>query len=243
MEYYEAQDYEYEDLRTSDDMRNFIGDNHAKGRLRKKLKKVTGSKFGRIAAGIMTGGASVIATKKGRADLKKSAKKAGKLAKKVLKGSAFLPLFPFKAVMVKILKGKGKNVSMKTDMLDVANMFYNDIVRKHDKSFEDIDLDTINTTDEHVVGTAIAAVVGGIISFIKAIKKKKAEGKKLTKIEDEVATGTEQVEAQIKSGAKEEAAQQVGAKLLFDRKTQIIVVTVIVVIVIIVIVMRKGLKK
>jgi hypothetical protein len=246
MQYIEVDANQFEETTSFEDMKNLEraanGEDHAKGKLRKKLKKAASSKFGRIAAGILTGGASVAASKKGRADLKKGAKKVGKIAKKVLQASAFLPLFPLKPMLVKILKGKGKNVSMKTDMADLANMFYNTVVRKQDKSFEAIDLDEITSTDEHVIGTAVAAVVGGIISFIKAIKKKKAAGQKLTKIEEDVATGTEQVEKQIKEGAQDEAAQSVGKKLLFDRKTQLIVVGVVVAIIAFVFVVRKKMK-
>lgn len=218
----------FENIQSFNDLET-IGRTDNVTKVGKLLRKVGKSKVLAVA----TGGASKLASKKGRQEVKKVATKVGKA---IVGTSVLLPLQPLRPVMIKGLKKEGIKADNKTQLVDLANLFYKHVVRKQDKSFEEIDL---NNLDDHAVGAALSAVVTGIISFIKNIKKKKAEGKALTKMEEVIASGTEEVETQIETGAKEEVAKQVGSSLLFNKKTQMIIVGVIVVIIIIAVVIAR----
>ena len=144
-------------------------------------------------------------------------------------------------MMVKELNKKGFNLKRRAPIVQVADLFYNNIVRKADKSFEEIDYEMNFRGDDHAAGVAIKAIVDGIISFVKGIKKKKEDGKeKLSKVEESIAVATIQTEKRLKAKAKEETAKEVGKKLLFDKKTQYLIAgAVVMIIVIAVIVVRK----
>jgi hypothetical protein len=174
-------------------------------KLAKKAGIVAGTRmttFGKIA-GVATGGASLVASKAGR----KTAKKIGKI---VVGSTVLLPLQPLKPMMVKALKKQGVSASLKTPLIDVANLFYKNVVRKNNSSFEDIDLNNLDLQDDHVIGAAIGAVVSGIIAFVKGIKKKKASGEKLNLGEELIETETAVIEAQIASKEGEPVTDENG---------------------------------
>jgi hypothetical protein len=149
------------------------------------------------------------------------------------------PLVPLRPVMIVVLSKKGIKANNKTSTADLANLFYENVVRKDNKNLQHID---INELDEDYAVVALSVVVDAIISFIKSIKDKKKAGETLNKTEEVIATGTEMAEKKIEEGAKDEAAKNVGSKLLFDRKTQIVVIGVVIAVVIGVIYFTKHHK-
>jgi hypothetical protein len=178
-------------------------------KLAKKKGIVAGTRmttFGKIA-GVATGGASLLASKAGR----KTAKKIGKA---VIGSTVLLPLQPLRPVMIKGLKKEGVSASIKTPIIDLANLFYKNVVRKNNSSFEEIDLNNLSDYDGDNFAVAISAVVSGIIAFIKGVKKKKASGAPLSKAEETIAEGTEAVEAKIEESAEDEAASQIGETVM-----------------------------
>lgn len=162
--------------------------------------------------------------------VRKVARKTARIAKKIARAAATAPLLPLKGVMVSALKVKGEPAKMSWKIDKVASAFYNKIVRK-DKNFDSYDEIHLDMYDEDNLVAVGAAIVTTIIEFIKNSKNKKARGEKLSPIEEKVVTGTEQVEEKIKQQAQEEASKEVGKKLLFDKKTQMIIIGVILVIV------------
>ncbi|MFA5297627.1 MAG: hypothetical protein WC389_05400 [Lutibacter sp.] len=176
-------------------------------------------RIGHVVAAVSTGGVSLLASKKGRSQLKKAGKVVGKGA--VL--SALLPILPLVPMMRKSLEKKGVKTK-KGQPLETLNLFYKNVVQGKQGNWEAIDL---LETPEDNLAPVIGVVVSAVISFIKALKKKKADGKTLTKTEQVIVDGTEEAEKQIIEKAKEEAAGGVGKKLLFDRKTQMIIIGVV----------------
>jgi hypothetical protein len=207
MESLELNDYDYNNIQGTNDLEMI--DNISKRRKKKLEKKIAAGKFkgkklarkkaiasgkkmtlfGKIA-GVATGGASLMASKAGRAAAKKGVKAIAGM-------TVLLPLQPLRPMMVKRLKKEGVSVSNKTALIDLANLFYNKVVRKKDSSFEEIDLNNISDYDDHVVGAAIGAVVSGILAFIKGIKKKKKAGEKLDAGDELIEAGVAVIEKQI----------------------------------------------
>lgn len=170
------------------------------------------------------------AARKARKKVKRTArKKRVSAAKKRIKtkvqkaGSKamFAPLVPLKPVMIKVLNQKGKTVSRKIKMPELAKMFYNEIVVKSEPNFETLDYDF--DFDSFVDPVTISALVSGIVTWIKGLRKKKAEGESLNKVEKTVVDGTEEVEKEIQEQVQKEAARSVGETILYDKKFQIII--------------------
>lgn len=197
----------------------------------KKLRKI-----GRGILAVSTGGISEVATKRGRKDLKKAAKDTGKAIKKIGGIAAFAPLLPLVPMMKKALKKKGKPVP--SGVQNVAKAFYNEIVTKHG-SYEEIHFDSDLDAD-NIISEAIGGIVKGILEFVKGLKKKKQAGDKLSDTEAVIADGTEIVEKKLNEQAQETAATEVGKKILFDRKSQIVIVLIIVAIVGVVLYLRRN---
>jgi hypothetical protein len=178
-----------------------------KGRMRRKLRK------------------SGMSRKQARKTVRKK-----KIIRKKLKGLAsralLAPLVPLKGVMVRALKNKGIAMSKKTPINTLAKEFYNKVVVKHSGgNFEEVHFDE---DLDHVAGATLSAIASAIVTFIKGLKKKKEEGEPLSKTENIVVSGTEAVEQKIQEKAKEEAAKEVGGRILFDRKTQYIIIGVVI---------------
>jgi hypothetical protein len=205
---------------------NKLADSQDNFRLGSKLKKKL-KKAGRGLLAASTGGLSEVATKRGRKDLKKAAKDTGKALKKIGGLAAFAPLLPLVPMMKKTLKKKGKPVPSGVE--NISKAFYNEIVAKHD-NFAPIDYDN-DLDSDHVVTELVGGVIKGILEFVKGLKAKKQAGKTLSATEQDIVNGTEAVEKKLNEQAKDEAATSVGKRILFDRKTQIIIVVVIVAII------------
>jgi|WetSurMetagenome_2_1015567.scaffolds.fasta_scaffold02016_9 hypothetical protein len=218
----------------------------------KFLRKAAKSKVLAVA----TGGVSKLGSKAGRKEVKKAAQKVGKVISEVTATTMLAPLLPLMPLMTKELKKK--KVSFKKTPLGIAEAFYKNVVQKHSKangfdSYDNIEgLDSLmqyglSNFEDNIVEGIVSGLVKGIIEFIKNAKKKKESGQTVSKTEEAVIEATDKViekaTDEIKTGVKEKAAQTVGEKLLFDRKTQLIVVGVVVLIVGIAIYMKTHLKK
>ena len=136
-------------------------------------------------------------------NLKKGFKKVGGALKKVGQAAALAPLLPLKGVMKKALKKKGVNPPSK--LPDLAEAFYNNIVKKshYDTAYFGRSLERDGYNDDHIVGS----IVEGIISFIKTLKKKKEEKKKglpvqFSPVEKEIIEGSEKVLNKIEEKAE-----------------------------------------
>ena len=172
-----------------------------KKRLLKRSKKLTGKKIRKVEK-----------RQKRRKKIKKGLKRVGQAA-------VFAPLIPLKPVMLKALEKKGKRPAKKTPIGEVAKLFYNEIVTHYDDNFEPIEMDF---ELDNIDPVTISSLVSAIVTFIKGLKKKKKAGEPLTKTEDTIVTGTEAVEAHIQSEMDKERAEDLGGKILFDRKFQLI---------------------
>jgi len=132
------------------------------------------------------------------------------------------PLLPFKNKMKSILKSKGVNPPSK--MVDLANVFYKEVVQKAGDAYERravIDLDDYDR--DHVVGTLLPVVVDAVIDFFKMAKDKKDSGGELSRVEEKAAEATEIVEAELDEKMKQEAAETVGENLLYNPKVQLLI--------------------
>lgn len=228
-------DEQFDDIQSVDDlemMDNVSRRARRKARkLRRKSKRKAKRKSKRTARRVKrltkrgkTARAKRVA-KRGAKRVKRVKKRLTKRAKRVeTKGTAaerlaMAPLVPLKPTMVRTLRNKGVAVSRKDSIVKVANLFYNEVVRKSSKFEDEAEIDLFSY-DEDNVAPVISGMVTAIIEFIKGAKKKKDTGSKLTKSEAIVVTGTEVVERKLQEKAKEEAAREVGEKILYDTGTQ-----------------------
>ena len=132
----------------------------------------------------------------------KEAKQAGKFAKKeigtIAGAAALLPLLPLKPMMIKILNKKG--VKRGNTLKDVANAFYNNVIKPHPiakaNTFDYPEHDLDNYTENNIIDVAID-IVEQIISFIKSLKAKAAKGGLLTDIEKDIVGGSDDALAKI----------------------------------------------
>ncbi|MFA7302012.1 MAG: hypothetical protein WC069_06900 [Candidatus Shapirobacteria bacterium] len=269
MESIELNSYDYEQVQGTNDLEMIDNiSKRRKAKLEKKIKagKFSGKKlkrkqgivagtrlttFGKIA-GVATGGASLAASKAGRVQLKKAAKKAGDITKGVAGATVLLPLVPLRPMMIKALNKEGIVATKRTSTVDLANRFYKNIVRKGNPSFEEIDLNNIESYDDNVIGTAIAAVVSGIIAFVKGIKKRKASGEKLNATDELIEAGVAAIESGIAAKEGETVTDEpvdvdgtnnpienLGAKMGVSPMVIYAAIVIIIIVVIMVIVRRK----
>jgi len=126
--------------------------------------------------------------------IKKGAKAVGKAVGKVVKGAVYAPLLPLKGMMKKALKKKG--VSPPSKMPDLAEAFYNNIVKKSnfDSYYHGRTLERDGYNDHFIA----VDVVAGILKYVKDIlqrKKAKKAGQPvaLSPVEEEIAAGSEKV--------------------------------------------------
>jgi len=139
--------------------------------------------------------------------LKKALKNVGKAIVKVAKNTignvALAPLLPFVPAMKKGLKKAGSDVPK--NLPDLAAKFYQVVIQKK-KSFEyDNSLeDKVKSVDPVVT----PMIIGAIVSFIKSLLQKKAEGGALTPEEEEIAGGAEEAADSLTAEASEQVTQQ-----------------------------------
>jgi len=255
MEYLGISQSDYDNIQDFDSLENHLKIGKKLKKLAKgagKVAKKVGKKAFKVSgAGLAVKGVKTVKKKKligkglkavGKAGKKvgkgigKAAKAVGKVVKAVGQEALVAPLIPLRGVMLKSLDSHGHKTSSKTSTMKLANLFYNEVVRKKDSSYEAIDIN--NLEDEHIA-PAVLAIVTGIIDYIKSLKKKKASGEPLTKAEQEIMKQTENVESKIASGqsviddvvAKQEA-QAIGEtvmdvkKDLFEPKTLLIIAVI-----------------
>jgi len=157
---------------------------------------------------------------------RKLRKKLGRAVKRIKtrRKILFTPLIPLTPVLKKGLRRKGIDTKgMK--FYDVVMAFYNSFVVKASKGTYEL-IDAEDFYCDYEADTAlpvVTAIITGIVSFIKSIKKKKASGEPLTPTEKTIATTTEKVEEIIEEKAKEEIAGEIGERILFDTKTQLMI--------------------
>lgn len=145
--------------------------------------------------------------------VQRGVKKAGNVLKSVAGVSVLLPLQPLRPAMMKALKKKGVFVNKKTSLLDVTNRFYNSVVKASGNYDHYADIDTTELPDDHLA-VAIPVIVEAIISFFKKSKQKKDAGEKLSPVEEVAAEGTEIATAKIEKTIKDEAAQEIGERVM-----------------------------
>lgn len=154
---------------------------------------------------------------------------------------AFDRVKPLAPTMKMSLKAKGVTPSSNIEVL--TNQFYNEIVRKDQPN----NFSGQNTLEEiqlfdysrDYADEAVDAMITAVISYIKALRTKKASGEELSEVQKIIVTGTERAEDKIKEAAKTEAANKVGSEILFGGKWVWIVGGVVGVIIIIALIMRR----
>lgn len=186
-----------------------------KGLKLKKVKVVTKPATGTTPAAIIdkqTGKVLVKTTgkkkkkkgvfKKIGSGIKKGAKAVGKAVKKVATAAVYAPLLPLKGIMKKALKKKG--VAAPSKMPDLAEAFYNNIVKKSnfDSYYHGRTLERDGYND-HFIGVE---VVAGILKYVKDIlqrKKAKKAGQPvaLSPVEEEIAAGSDRILSEIENKA------------------------------------------
>lgn len=185
--------------------------------------------------------------KRGRNRIKKGFKKIGGKLKKVanklkksLLSSALLPILPLKGLMVTAIKKKTGQNMRKSFLIDVATTFYNKVVKKGNNfdeiSTSDLENSVLNqyyTVDEfdrahyegaykdHIAPAVVTVIVTSIVSFIKAMKKKrdddKAQNKESHPIVDTIGKGVNTVLNEIqKSTPTEIIVAKTGADATVD---------------------------
>ena len=211
MEALNVTEEQFESFEGINDFENFEDNISKRRRARKKKKK---------AKRLVRKKKRVARRKKIVKRVKKTARKVGRTAKRVAKkvgGAAkrvaFAPLLPLKAMMVAALKRTGTKVTIRTPIDRVANLFYNNVVRKQ-HGFEDYDELNLDSYTEDNIAPIVAGIVEAIITFVKRSKEKKQKGEKLTKVEQITVTGTETAEANLRAKAEAEAQRQIGEKVL-----------------------------
>jgi hypothetical protein len=238
----EEAEAEQQEAPTSEDSESY---DHADKKKKKKHKFLHG------LLAVATGGASLAVDKQGRkmaaTDLKNAAKAAVSLAKNL--NPMFLPLMPLRPLMRKALAKAGHPVSKKINITDLANQFYQYVVKptKHYQGegafYDEPDLNMLDTPDDNIVEAAVSGIITGILDFIKGIKNKAASGQKLSPLEADIANGTAKVEGLLASKAKEQArttaANTIGTKILFDNKTHWIIAGVVLAIIVVTIIIIK----
>jgi hypothetical protein len=242
MEYLEVsqEDFENPNL-TEGNVDEYIDNFGLKSKAKKTARKTkrVNKRFARKTKRAVKKGNTAKVAKLARKKVSKISIKTGKVAKRAERqekikkiasklNPALLPLIPLKGLMVKALNNKGVTTKKEEPLDVIAKKFYNNIVVKHNKHYEEVHFDS-DLEPDYVVGSAITGIVTAVISFIKDLKKKKeAEGEEaLTPTEKVIVKQTENVEAQIQEKSEAEAARQVGSTLLYDRNFQIGLVFVI----------------
>ncbi len=152
-----------------------------------------------------------VASKKGQKLVAKAEKikaldgksRVGTAIKKAIGTVTLTPLIPLVPVMNNALKKKG--FTPPKNLADKAELFYNEIVKKGNNSFESRDLYYDGYNDNLVT----VEIVGAIVGFVKNILTKKKEKKdgntavELSPIEQIVADGSEKVVAKIEAEAQD----------------------------------------
>ena len=174
---------------------------------------------------------------------KKKKKKTGKTGhkgfmKKLLSGvkkmtfaPLLIPLVPFIPMMKTILKKKGVTVTGANPKPYIL-AFYNKIVKP-----------TMLDDSENIVEELASGVIKAVIGFISNLKKKKKDGQKLSKNEEEVLKVVEKIDKEIDEEIDDRQKKKVGTFVLSPVVLIIIAVGVIFIIKKSKQMKRKGSKK
>lgn len=181
--------------------------------------------------------------KKRKTKIGKFLQKIGTGIKKAVTAPGLAILLPFKDAMKQGLIDIG--VAPSSEFRTLVDQFYNFVVRKQpkivgtnfDNGFEELHFSDARDED-HAVGIA-TAIIDGVISFFKTLRQRQEAGEQLSEREQKLVRSYDQVETQLEASARAEAAEQVGSKILFDGKTQIIIVVAIVGIIALVLWLRR----
>lgn len=171
---------------------------------------------GKVVIGAKNAKEKIEATKIG-GKIVETVDKAIELAKKI--GTPYALLLPVKPQMVAALKIKGLPVPKEIDKL--AESFYNKVVKQSN-------FDTQVDNNPHGFATfgetthvnhmippeVISSVVTAIISYIGAVKKKKQEGKDLSKAEKAINEVSETAETAAIEGATDVAHRLTGETII-----------------------------
>lgn len=179
--------------------------------------------------------------------ISKGEKRAGKIIAREGKSAigatiedvGYAVLTPFKPFMKSALRKQGLLPPSNTE--DLAEMFYNKIVagNHYDSAYTPYNFDSMPAYQhDNIVGD----IVDAIINFIRGVKAKGDSGEPLGKVEEIIYAGANKVEGQLNKAAKQEAATQLGERLLFDNKTIMIIGGVFVAIIVVFFVAGRGSK-
>jgi len=134
--------------------------------------------------------------------IKKGVKAVGKAVKKVTQVAVFAPLLPLKGMMKKALRKKG--VSPPSKMPDLAEAFFNNIVKKShfDSYYHGRTLERDGYNDHFIT----VEIVGGILKFVKDLLHKKKAKKAglpvaLSPVEEQITADSERVLTEIEKRA------------------------------------------
>ncbi len=132
--------------------------------------------------------------------------------KAVGNAAIFAPLLPFKPAIHTAVKRTG--VEPEKRLPKLVEQFRERVLKKekYDNEYFDYtgNYDTIHS--ENLIDDA-GSIVKVIIDWIRGIKKKKEDGKKLTELEDKIATHAEDVEEVVREEAKDGIEEKIGEKV------------------------------
>lgn len=214
----------------------------------KYLREKASRKGGRKAKRLLRR-AGRVEGRKGRSWAGKTVKNIGKVVTAPVRLAALALVKPFEKKMRNMLRKRGMAAPKK--FKDVVKTFYNVVVAKKGSNFEPIDFNRYGDWEvpasDNVIPLVAAApalvakgaaagkgapllkvIVDAIVKFFKNALGKAKRGEPMTPVEEEAAKGAAEVEKILEREAKAEASQRVGASLLFDKKTQMIIIIAIV---------------
>jgi hypothetical protein len=154
--------------------------------------------------------------KRTKAERKERRQKIKERIKKGIKavGNAaiFAPLLPFKPAIHTAVKRTG--VEPEKRLPKLVDQFKERVLKKerYDNEFFDYTGYYDQIHSENLIDDA-GSIVKIIIDWVKGIKKKKDDGKKLTELEDKIATHAEDVEEVMKEGVKDDVEEKIGEKV------------------------------
>lgn len=128
---------------------------------------------------------------------------------------------PLRPMMASALRNVGAPAP--TDIKDLTITFYNRIMKKDANTYMGIDSVDDDKGDSVLFQTIVPAVIG----FLGALKNKKAQGQKMTKLEEIIVEKTEKVEGDLKSKVRDEGERRVGKFVLSPLVLGIIAVVVV----------------
>lgn len=175
----------------------------AKGKLKKKIKKVTS---------------------KAKSTVKKVVSKGKSI---VQKGVSFIALKPLEPVMKVMLKSRGIKHGNSLEQISLA--FYNHVIKGD--AFETSKVANPQKFSANFVPpdpATVSMIVQAIISFFKMIKEKKAKKEALSKEEEAAAEIFEEVESEIKKGIEAEDGETDNTMLYIGIAIAIVVVIAVV---------------